>query len=606
MKINTPQFIDAAEQVWGSRWDYSASVYQGTNKKIIIACRDHGRFEQIPKSHLRGRVGCPSCSGKSALNSERFVEKATALWGGRWDYSEVQYTKSNIPVTIVCQDHGTFQQSPTNHLQGGVGCTTCSGQEVTSEQFIREAKRVWGSRWDYSSTCYTTAKVSVLITCSEHGDFYQNPRTHLRGQVGCSGCHGRNISEDMFRQRRDLMWGSRWDYSKTGYTHSELPEVITCRVHGDFKQSPANHWRGHVGCSPCSGVGKANQSQFLIRAKDRWGSRWDYTQTHYLRMADKVEIVCPSHGSFFQNPWSHLRGFVGCSQCVVVSGSNGEKLLGDFIEGLGLEVHRGRRDLLGDFKLELDIYVPEKKVAIEFNGVYWHSEKFIPPTYHYDKFQLAQERSIRLLQVWEDDWMKRPEVVEEHLKQVLGKSKSVKVSARQTDVVTLNTSESQEFLEAYHIQGHTSATVYLGLKHGETLVALAAFKKLGPNYTLVRYATSDNVRGGHSKLVSYFERTYNYSQLVTFADLSFSVGDLYLKTGWVEDKVLPPDYSYLRGNVRRHKFGYRLKRFKEDPNLLWEPGKTEKELAHMNKLLRVYDAGKIRFIKPHPQQDVIQ
>ena len=106
-----------------------------------------------------------------------------------------------------------------------------------------------------------------------------------------------------------------------------------------------------------------------------------------------------------------------------------------------------------------------------------------------------------------------------------------------------------------------------------------------------------NVQGGHSRIVSYFEKTYNPESLCTFADLTFSDGGLYRNTGWREDKLLPPDYSYLRSGVRQHKFSYRITRFRNDPSLEFVEGATERELAAMNNLLRVYDAGKIRFTR---------
>lgn len=104
--------------------------------------------------------------------------------------------------------------------------------------------------------------------------------------------------------------------------------------------------------------------------------------------------------------------------------------------------------------------------------------------------------------------------------------------------------------------------------------------------------------GGHSKLVAYVERNFQYGKLITFADLTFGGGDLYRSTGWIEDTIIRPDYSYVVSGSRRHKFNYRRKRFKTDPSLLFVEELSESQLAELNKIPWVYDAGKIRFIKP--------
>ena len=126
---------------------------------------------------------------------------------------------------------------------------------------------------------------------------------------------------------------------------------------------------------------------------------------------------------------------------------------------------------------------------------------------------------------------------------------------------------------------------------------MLTFKRNGATYTLSRYATSISVVGGHSKLIKAFENTHPGGRLITFADITFGVGDLYTTTGWSKDKVIPPDYYYIVDGRRVHKFNYRLTRFKEDPDLEYVAGKSEREMAALNNLPRIWDAGKIRFVK---------
>lgn len=252
---------------------------------------------------------------------------------------------------------------------------------------------------------------------------------------------------------------------------------------------------------------------------------------------------------------------------------------------------------------ELDIYIPSLNIAIECNGVYWHSEGAGKDrNFHKAKLDACRAAGIQLIQIWEDDWAERQDVVKSMLAHKLGASQARMVYARQTDAVDITATEARVFLNAHHIQGAITGSFYLGLRERGTaeLVAVMVLKRQGGKASSVlrleRYATSLRLPGGHSKLVSYAERHIeDWTELVTFADLEVSDGSLYEATGWVQDAVLRPDYRYVVGNTRRHKFGYRLARFRDDPDLEYEPGLTERELASLNKLHRVWDSGKIRF-----------
>ena len=118
---------------------------------------------------------------------EEFIEKARGVHGDRYDYSQVEYVNALTPVTINCPDHGPFQQRPSNHI-AGIGCWGCAGTKpLTTETFIDKAKAIHGDRYDYSSIDYVNAHTHVTIICSDHGPFQQSPSNHLSGQ-GCPDC----------------------------------------------------------------------------------------------------------------------------------------------------------------------------------------------------------------------------------------------------------------------------------------------------------------------------------------------------------------------------------------------------------------------------------
>lgn len=287
----------------------------------------------------------------------------------------------------------------------------------------------------------------------------------------------------------------------------------------------------------------------------------------------------------------------GCPRCASRRfASRMEDELVDFL-GADIVIERHRRDLIPG---ELDIYLPEHLLAIEVNGAYWHSEAGGKDSkYHLRKLEACRARGIKLIQVWEDDWNERAEVIKTMLAHKLGLSMQPTVAARETRAQLISHAQAQAFLAQYHIQGGIAGTYYLGLlDRGNRLVAVTVLKRTGDprELRLERYATSQRVPGGHSKLVKFAEQNIpDWEHLITFADAEVSEGGLYRRTGWAEDGIIPPDYKYLVRGRRVHKFNYRLKRFRDDPELEYVEGMSERELAKLNKLPRVWDSGKVRY-----------
>ena len=252
--------------------------------------------------------------------------------------------------------------------------------------------------------------------------------------------------------------------------------------------------------------------------------------------------------------------------------------------------------------MELDIYIPSMNLAFEFNGLYWHSESSGKDRwYHYGKWDAARARGIQLIQVWEDDWRDRRDVVERMVAHKMNVSALPTVGARTCTVVEISPSESRKFLDDNHIQGFVGGSIHLALvqKNGGN-VAVMTLRRDKDVYYLDRYATSARVRGGFTKLLKYAERRVAETggkRIVTFSDNAVSDGNLYSENGFNKDAELKPDYSYIANRSRAHKFRYRLSRFRNDPNLKYRDGMSERQLAALNNLPRVWDSGKVRWVK---------
>ena len=193
-KKTTIEFIEEAKNVHGDKYDYSKVEYINKNTKVCIICPEHGKFWQRPSDHLQG-AGCYKCGRKNCkgkkVTTKDFIENAVKLHGNKYDYSKSEYIDSKTKICIICPEHGEFWQLPTAHLQGQ-GCPKCKKYKIGKNKyntkiFIEKSKLIHGNKYDYSKVNYIDSLTKVCIICPEHGEFWQEPNSHLRG-FGCKKC----------------------------------------------------------------------------------------------------------------------------------------------------------------------------------------------------------------------------------------------------------------------------------------------------------------------------------------------------------------------------------------------------------------------------------
>lgn len=262
-KLTTKDFIPRAITMHGSRYDYSKVSYVDAKTKVCIICPIHGEFFQNPDKHLHS-LGCPLCGIKKraeskTLTQKEFIERANTVHGhGKYDYSRVVYKKLFEKICIICPTHGEFLQTPANHLNHNNGCPICGNREfknLTTSVFVNKAVSVHGNKYDYSKVTYISTGKKICIVCPTHGEFYQTPLTHIRGN-GCKKC-GFIISASKsmsttegFIKKAISIHGENFDYSKVNYTGAKKKICIICPIHGEFFQSPTKHLSGHK-CPHC-------------------------------------------------------------------------------------------------------------------------------------------------------------------------------------------------------------------------------------------------------------------------------------------------------------------------------------------------------------------
>lgn len=236
---------------------------------------------------------------------------------------------------------------------------------------------------------------------------------------------------------------------------------------------------------------------------------------------------------------------------------------------------------------EIDIYIESLNIGIEYNGVYYHKESETRTAkYHQEKFLIAKSKGIRLIQIWEDDWLSdKRDLIVKKLKHVLGISDADKIYARKCIARTASNAEVKQFYIANHIQGHKISSEVFVLEYDGTTVAAASFNKS----KLERFATSSTIVGGFSKLMKFTGK----DKITTYADLCWSDSDnnVYTKNGFVLTKITQPGYFWLvKGKrVRREKF--------QKKNLVgmpyYEEYLSEREIMEKNGHFRIFDAGHV-------------
>lgn len=179
--------------------------------------------------------------------------------------------------------------------------------------FIEKARAKHGDRYDYSKVVYERSTDNVIITCLDHGDFYQSPKAHMQGS-GCSVCSKRfSYSTAEWIKKVSELHGGKYSYSKVDYKNAKEKVTITCREHGDFKQTPNGHMNGY-GCIKCAGILRHTTPEWIVKAKNIHGNTYDYSSVIYVDSHSKVTIRCVTHGFFDQTPTNHLSG-KGCPRC---------------------------------------------------------------------------------------------------------------------------------------------------------------------------------------------------------------------------------------------------------------------------------------------------
>ncbi len=420
-RMTFDEFVIKARVARGDRFEYREDGWRGIAGKVLVICPDHGEWLANAGWHLKG-VDCPRCVRPgSNMSFGEAVVRAVAVHGDRYRYIDDSWNGASGMLTYECEVHGRVQQVFGDHIKGR-GCRKCGyvktsiALRFTREEFLARAMSVHGDRYDYPDEI-PQKNDAMIINCRIHGPFKQKRTEHFAGH-GCHTCGGRKRrNTEQYIAEARARHGDRFSYDRTVFVRTTDKLIVTCRVHGDFMVNANMHLLGN-GCVDCAGLRRRTTEQFVEKAKERFGDRYDYSLVEYVNSNEEVTIICPSHGPFEQRPVYHLVNAVGCPKCTYSVSRPETEWLDDL--GIGQSIRQARIRLKGKSR-SVDAYDPDTNTVYEFWGSWWHGDpKVFPPdgihsvakkTYGELYRRTMEKRGLiiaagyRLVEVWESEYV---------------------------------------------------------------------------------------------------------------------------------------------------------------------------------------------------------
>ena len=479
--------------------------------------------------------------------------------------------------------------------------------------------------YDFSKSIYAGMNRKVGFVCPKHGPMQMDAKNLINGKI-CQKCAiearaGKNrFTRKQMLAKFKATHGDRYDYSLAEYNGQQNSVEIICKTHGKFLQKPEYHWTGS-GCPECfhkdrRGAAQRDTLESVIeKVNNTFGDLFDLSEVVYVNSQQKIKVTCTKHNEVCETKANWLiNGCNPCPKCNHMKSSQ-ETALANYLESF-TSVNRRDRKVIGP--KELDIYLPNNALAIEYSGMYWHSHGSVEEENkskhnHYDKYKACASKGARLITIYETEWLERPEALKRLLRNAIGKTKG-KLMARKCELKKVQRPEAVTFYEKYHPQGGAGNGEHYGLYWKGKLVSCMRFT-YGINdrgtaavnrvWTLSRYATRITVSGGASKLFKAFIDEQQPTEVKSFSDNRYFSGGMYEQLGFALEEETAPDYQ-----VWSPKIGLKPKSHYQRRNIqqrLIEHGvdemfdhkldtRTEREMTYLMGARRIYDCGKKRWV----------
>ena len=562
-KISKEEFIARSNNIHNNKYDYSKVEYVNNKTKVCIICPEHGEFWQPPKNHLLGQ-GCPICGEEIARKCkkndyQKFIDRFIKTFGdiAEFPYINDEYENRNSTITYVCKKCGKAHKKVASYIFANKTICECYRVKEPRQNIVFEHKTIISSRLISADVIesrikelyptiemigkndYKNTSTKVLFRCTScNNEFYRKPNTFLCSKLKtpCPICTKKQLHKEKTKTNEDFINDIAKIYGEGKYT------LLSDYISSDCKVK--------LKCNDCGRIFEKEANSFL------------------------QHNGCPYHN---------------CNS------SYKEKELFSFIKSMCNDAINNDRKTLDGY--ELDVLVPSKQIAFEFDGIFWHNENNKTNDYHLNKTIICNNKGVRLIHIFEDEWINKKNIWKSMITNILGFTKN-KIYGRACTIDTVDSNTAVKFLNDNHLQGWCPSSIKLGLYNKGELVSLMTFGKsrhfIGSGkyeWELLRFCNKldTTVIGGASKLFSYFIRNYKPTSIVSYSDRRWSEGNMYNKLGFTLSHYSKPNYFYVIDNVRKNRFNFRKKILVEKYNCPLEM--SERDFCKEKKWYRIYDCG---------------
>lgn len=520
------------------------------SKKVTLFCKDHGSYLQTPSNHIDFKTmslkgGCPECGRRLQIEKSKITKRKVRKSYPEWFINELAHDEDRIKVKnkelstgdrvdFLCPVHGIYSMTVFNHirLKTGLrlrGCPECAKADrrehcIKTKMENRPDYPVWFIEELFKEEDKERAmnkclryNEKVSFYCKDHGVYTQIVADHIEYKTGekKQGCPKCGII------KRNLNKKERNKQKRPDYPEWFIEDIAS------------------------------------EEDKDR-------ARNKELTWSDKVNFLCPIHGVYKQRIDAHMNTSTltpkqGCPSCGILL-SKSEIEISDFIKSLGVEIEKRNRSLIKEKAstrfLELDIFIPDKNIAIEYNGSYWHGELHKKDKKsNLNKSLLCAEQGIRLISIYDRDWKENKDKISNFLKDLL--VPKIRIYGRCTEVRTISLQEAKKFYDENHLKGSGNHNkISYGLFYNGSLVSAMSFSK--PNFgnqrkvewDLTRYCVKFgySVIGGAEKLFKTFIKEFNPSNVITYSDNDYFTGEVYSRLGFLLDKITSIPYYWAKSD----------------------------------------------------------
>lgn len=540
------------------------------------------------------------------------------------------FTKKDC-IPVKCSKHGVNFKTIVQLKYQKYACKKCSVEGGHKKQKIKVAtlwKRIKTKGYEQKYVYKNISEIkgltdNLVVECPIHGEFITTVESHLHTKYGCPKCSQRNSNKKKSMQMIQFIEKSK-NIHKNKFSYELLNSAnfnkglkhitgdIICKEHGKFRVNLHEHLSYKFGgCKKCNKLYKTtiklDRQKWINKCSVIHDKKYNYDLvSESFSQHDKVTIICPLHGAFKKSAYVHYsQGCPKCSKELTNAGkSKKEEQLFKFISTIYKgAIERNVKFNCEGHNREIDIYLPEKQLGIEFNGIYWHSELKKKRNYHQEKMILLQKKGIRLIQIFENEWVNplTKTIIKSILNNVLGNCNN-KYYARKCQIKNVSFNEYREFLKMNHLQGVAPASIIKGLFVKNELVSLMSFGKnrykKDNSLELIRFCNKLNsvVVGGFSKLLTHvIEEHKQYDTITTFCDLRFFQSKTYIERGFEIQYITKPNYFYVkRTNLNKFSRVSCMKHKIKDKFNFFDAEKTESENMLLNGFYRIFDAGNVK------------